>query len=224
VTADTRHPRSEPEKPALVIRDKRRVDPATGQVRPQASGRPEPSAPAFARLGTAAGVSGPPRSADTAEEELTLLRTRLAERTADLQRVKAEYDNYRKRVERQRQMISEAALAAVLAELLPLLDDVGRARESGELTGGIKAIAESLESRLAKLGLRRFGEPGEQFDPTMHEAISHAYSDEVDQPTCTAILQPGYQVGERQLRPARVAVAEPTAPFGPLEHEAEHPT
>jgi molecular chaperone GrpE len=94
-------------------------------------------------------------------------------------------------------------------ELLPVLDDIGRAREHGELTGGFKSVAESLEAAAAKLGLTPFGESGDPFDPTLHDALMHSYSVEVTEPTCVQILQPGYKVGDRIIRPARVAVAEP---------------
>lgn len=138
----------------------------------------------------------------------------LAERTADLQRLQAEYVNYRKRVERDRAAVREQSLASVLSELLPVLDDIGRAREHGELTGGFKSVAESLESTVTKLGLTTYGEAGEAFDPKVHEALMHAYSPDVTETTCVQILQPGYKVGERILRPARVAVAEPSDPSG----------
>jgi molecular chaperone GrpE len=135
----------------------------------------------------------------------------LAERTADLQRLQAEYANYRKRVERDRQAVREQALASVLSELLPVLDDIGRAREHGELSGGFKSVADSLESIAQKLGLTPYGEQGDPFDPTLHEALMHEYSADVLEPTCVKILQPGYKVGDRIVRPARVAVAEPGA-------------
>ncbi|MGH3394400.1 MAG: nucleotide exchange factor GrpE, partial [Streptosporangiaceae bacterium] len=135
--------------------------------------------------------------------------TMLAERTADLQRLQAEYANYRKRVERDRLAVREQALANVLHELLPVLDDIGRAREHGELSGGFKSVADSLESAVSKLGLQTYGEKGDPFDPTVHEALMHSYSTEVSEPTCVQILQPGYKVGDRIIRPARVAVAEP---------------
>ena len=141
----------------------------------------------------------------------------LAERTADLQRLSAEYANYRKRVERDRAAVREQALANVLYGLLPVLDDIGRAREHGELTGGFKSVAESLDTTVAKLGLERFGENGEPFDPKVHEALMHSYSNDVTEPTCVQILQPGYRVGERILRPARVAVAEPAEAGEPDE-------
>jgi len=128
--------------------------------------------------------------------------------------VTAEYANYRKRVERDRQAVREQAVANVLSGLLPVLDDIGRAREHGELVGGFKSVAESLEAAVTKLGLDSFGENGEPFDPKVHEALMHSYSADVTEPTCVQILQPGYRVGERILRPARVAVAEPGDPEG----------
>ncbi len=137
------------------------------------------------------------------------LVSQLAERTADLQRVHAEYANYRKRVERDRLAVREQALANVLSSLLPVLDDIGRARDHGDLTGAFKSVGESLETIAAKLGLESFGEPGEPFDPLVHEALMHSYSPDVTEPTAVQILQPGYKVGERIIRPARVAVAEP---------------
>lgn len=141
--------------------------------------------------------------------ELDQARTALGERTADLQRLQAEYQNYRRRVERDRVTVKEIAVANLLSELLPVLDDVGRAREHGELVGGFKSVAESLETTVAKLGLQQFGKEGEPFDPTIHEALMHSYAPDVTETTCVAILQPGYRIGERTIRPARVAVAEP---------------
>ena len=107
--------------------------------------------------------------------------------------------------------VREQALANVLTELLPVLDDIGRAREHGELAGGFKSVAESLEAAAVKLGLTSYGEDGDPFDPKLHDALMHSYSPDVTEATCVRILQPGYMVGERILRPARVAVAEPGA-------------
>lgn len=129
--------------------------------------------------------------------------------TADLQRLQAEYANYRKRVERDRELVRDIAVGAVLSELLPVLDDFDRAHEHGELEGGFKAVAEQIDRILTRLGLERFGTAGEAFDPMIHEAISHTTSPEVSETTATAILQPGYRLKERVLRPARVAVADP---------------
>ncbi|KUL34683.1 molecular chaperone GrpE [Streptomyces sp. NRRL F-4489] len=143
------------------------------------------------------------------QAQLDQVRTALGERTADLQRLQAEYQNYRRRVERDRVTVKEIAVANLLSELLPVLDDIGRAREHGELVGGFKSVAESLETVVAKLGLTQFGKEGEPFDPTIHEALMHSYAPDVTETTCVAILQPGYRIGERTIRPARVAVAEP---------------
>jgi molecular chaperone GrpE len=128
--------------------------------------------------------------------------------------VSAEYANYRKRVDRDRLVVREQALANVLAALLPVLDDIGRAREHGELVGGFEKVAQSLESIVTKLGLVAFGTEGEPFDPNVHEAVSLTQSAGLTEPTCIQILQPGYMVGERIIRPARVIVAEPDADAG----------
>jgi molecular chaperone GrpE len=152
-----------------------------------------------------------------AAADLQAAEQQLAERTADLQRVTAEYANYRKRVERDRAAVREQAVANVLSGLVPVLDDIGRAREHEELVGGFKSVAESLEAAVTKLGLESFGEDGEPFDPKVHEALMHSYSPDVTEPTCIKILQPGYRVGERILRPARVAVAEPGEAEAPSE-------
>lgn len=145
----------------------------------------------------------------SAAGDLAVAKRELAERTADLQRLQAEYQNYRKRVERDRMTVREIAVSNILETLIPVLDDIGRAREHGEVTGGFKSVAESLETVVAKLGLQQFGKEGETFDPTLHEALMHSYSSEVTEDTCVQILQPGYRIGERIIRPAMVAVAEP---------------
>ena len=99
-----------------------------------------------------------------------------------------------------------------------MLDDIGRAREHGELEGGFRQVAEALDAAVTKLGLTKFGQPGDPFDPTQHEALMHSYSDTVTEPTAVQILQPGYSYAGRVVRPARVAVAEPTAAL-PTENE-----
>ena len=137
------------------------------------------------------------------------LRAQLAERTADLQRLQAEYANYRKRVDRDRATVREHAVAGALGELLPVLDAISQAREHGELSGGFKSVADSLQAAVGKLGLVSYGQRGDAFDPKIHEALSYADSPDVAEDTCVEIFQPGYKVGERILRPARVAVAAP---------------
>jgi molecular chaperone GrpE len=206
-----------------VIRDRRRIDPVTGNVRePVQHDGPDDAAPAHEQgrhvprhTATEQDAAAAARLAELTAQlaelsaQLAELGAQLKERTADVQRVQAEYANYRKRVERDRVAVREQALANVIVELLPVLDNIGRAREHGELSGGFKSVAESIEAAAAKLGLVRYGEHGEPFDPNVHEALMHSYSSEVTEPTCVQILQPGYKVGGRILRPARVAVAEP---------------
>jgi molecular chaperone GrpE len=129
--------------------------------------------------------------------------------TSDLQRLQAEYANYRKRVERDRAVAHESAVGAVLTELLALLDDVDRAEQHGELSGGFKAVADQLNSITSRIGLEKYGTEGEAFDPQIHEALMHDESADVAVATASKILQPGYKYKERILRPARVAVTDP---------------
>lgn len=129
--------------------------------------------------------------------------------TADLQRLQAEYSNYRKRVERDRAVAHELAIGSVLTELLATLDDIDRASQHGELTGGFKAVADQLSSLTNRFGLEKYGTDGEAFDPQIHEALMHDTSTDVAVATASKILQPGYKYKERILRPARVAVTEP---------------
>ena len=177
----------------VVFRDKRKIDPVTGAVRKQA---PSDSA-------------SNPSPAPAATDEVEALRAEVAERTADLQRVQAEYANYRKRADRDRLAAGDAAVGRVLVELLPVLDDIDRARAHGDLTGALKAIAEQLEKVLDKLGVEAFGEVGDRFDPSVHEAVLHSESDEVEVPTSTTVMRRGYKHGERLLRPAMVGVTDP---------------
>jgi molecular chaperone GrpE len=129
--------------------------------------------------------------------------------TADLQRLQAEYANYRKRVERDRTLSHDLAIGSVLTELLALLDDIDRASQHGELTAGFKAVADQLTVITTKFGLEKYGQEGDPFDPQVHEALLHDTSPDVAAPTATKILQPGYKFKERILRPARVAVTDP---------------
>jgi molecular chaperone GrpE len=141
--------------------------------------------------------------------ELEALRTELEERTRDLQRVTAEYANYRKRVDRDRSVAAEQTTGSVLISLLPVLDDIDRAREHGDLVGPFAAVAEALNAAVGKYGLIAFGEKGDPFDPTRHEAVAHLTSPDVKEPTCVEVMRRGYILGERLLRPALVAVADP---------------
>ncbi|MCW2505962.1 MAG: GrpE protein [Actinomycetia bacterium] len=220
------------EQPKVVIRDRRRIDPETGAARPGArpAGQSAGRSPGAATSGAAAmkkiierkssekksdddkaggEQSGAPSKADLKEAEA--LRSELEERTLDLQRVTAEYANYRKRVDRDRLAVVEQATGAVLTTLLPVLDDIDRARAHGDLTGAFAAVAEQLQNNLNKLGLTPFGEVGDVFDPMYHEAVMHTTSADVTEPTCVDVLRKGYALGERLLRAAMVAVADPEA-------------
>ena len=178
------------------VTDKRRVDPESGELR-------QPVTPA----GAADPLLEEAVEAALVDVEVTEVEGKLAELTSDLQRVHAEYANYRKRVERDRELIRQTAVGGVLAELLSVLDDIDRARQHDELEGAFKSVGESLEATVARIGLERYGSAGEPFDPNVHEALTHEASDEVSEPTVVAVYQPGYRYADRVLRPARVAVA-----------------
>jgi molecular chaperone GrpE len=187
------HEGEEPHGPT--VRDRRRIDPETYQVRePQETAAPAAEAPDSPTAGTV-GV-----------EELKLA---LAERTADLQRLQAEYVNYKRRVDRDRDLARKVTVESMVKDLLPVLDDIRSARDHDELTGGFKAVADEIDRITVKHGLESFGEKGDPFDPHIHEALLHAHAEGIEGPTCVEILQPGYRIGDRILRPARVAVAEP---------------
>jgi molecular chaperone GrpE len=147
----------------------------------------------------------------TDSQPQTEVSTKSAEEvlTEDLQRLQADYSNYRKRVDRDRAVAHELAIASVLNELLPIIDDLDRARTHGELEGGFKSVADQIENAVAKIGLVKFGEAGTPFDPQIHEALMHLTSSEVSEVTATEILQKGYKYKERVLRPARVTVTDP---------------
>jgi len=197
--SDNRRAEAEFEQRGPTIRDRRRIDPETYEVRePQGTAAP-PSG--------AADESQPP--VRDFEAEVTELQDKLTERTSDLQRLQAEYVNYNRRVDRDRDLARKVTIEGVLKDFLSVLDDVQSAREHDELNGGFKAVAEEIERVTSKYGLQTFGEAGDPFDPHIHEALLHAHADGIDGPTCVEILQPGYRIGDRILRPARVAVAEP---------------
>jgi molecular chaperone GrpE len=208
-------PASNPDEPdRVVIRDKRKIDPVTGAARPvdPGSAPTAPTAPAAA-------------AADAESAEVAALQAAVAERTADLQRVQAEYANYRKRADRDRVAAGDVAVSRVLLELLPVLDDIDRARTHDDLTGALKAVADHLDNIFGKLGLVSFGEVGDPFDPAIHEAVLHTESDDVTEPTSTIVMRRGYKHGDRLLRAAMVGVSEPATgtveePAGPTTETA----
>jgi molecular chaperone GrpE len=208
-----------------VIKDNRRIDPLTGQVREPHGGAAGPAGGASPFPGgSGPGAQDPknpanasqPLSVDLTAAELDLARQEAAERTADLQRVTAEYANYRKRVDRDREVVIATAKAAVVSDMLPVLDDLDRARQHGDLVGSFGAVADKLVGALTKLGLTPVGEVGEHFDPAVHEAVQFGTSPDVTEPTVTAVFRPGYRFGDRLIRPAVVVVTGP-------EHDSAAP-
>lgn len=145
-----------------------------------------------------------------ADDALTAAEVKAAEHLADLLRLQAEYVNYRKRVDRDRELIAHHATAKAVEALVPTLDDIAAARDHGDLTEGpFAAIAAKLEAALTQLGWSAYGTPGDAFDPQLHEALMSQQSSEVTEPTVQLVAQPGHRLGDRILRPARVIVAQP---------------
>jgi molecular chaperone GrpE len=223
--------RGDEQQERVVVRDRRRIDPLTGQVRAPADVDPPAGA------GPAGGASGDvndeevgvdPRSdteqvvSDPAEQKLVELSAQLDERTTDLQRVSAEYANYRRRVDRDREAVSVNARAQVAGQLLVVLDDIDRAAAHGDLTGAFKAVADKVVNVAKGVGLESFGVEGDPFDPAVHEAVQHETSAEVDGPTVTVVMRQGYKIGERVLRPAMVAVTDrDDSAVAPEVHDGE---
>ncbi|WP_310779232.1 nucleotide exchange factor GrpE [Mycobacterium sp. Z3061] len=183
-----------PQEPVTVT-DKRRIDPETGEVRHDSPGASAPGEPG--RPAGGAGSSDPSSS-------------KVAELTADLQRVQADFANYRKRAMRDQQAAADRARAAVVGELLHAVDDIERARKHGDLESGpLKAVADKLMNVLTGLGLKPFGEEGEDFDPVLHEAVQHDGGGGPDsKPVIGTVMRQGYQLGEHVLRNALVAVVD----------------
>lgn len=155
------------------------------------------------------GGTGDP-DVDTELEDLGAMKDSLAALTDDLQRLSAEYANYRKRVDRDRDLIRENAAYQALTPVIEVLDTIDRAREAGEVEGGFKSVADQLERAVATAGLVKFAEPGEPFDPTRHDALSHLGQDpEVEVTTIKVVAKSGYAIGERVVRAAQVLVVDP---------------
>jgi molecular chaperone GrpE len=195
---------SEPSGPKIT--DKRRLDPQTGAVR-----RVAPVADDL--IYQASGAAGTGSEGSTADDDVHPDTTLAADLTRDLQRLQAEYVNYKKRVDRDRELQHHVAVRSVIEALLPVLDDIHLARQHGDLEGGpFGAIADKLEGTLTKFGVERFAQPGDAFDPTVHEALMHIQAElaeGTEVTTVVQVLQPGYKIGERMIRAARVAVADP---------------
>ena len=195
-----------PTEPEPRFTDKRRIDPETGAVREPVV---VPSDEQSAEVDPLEGLDFEPSGGDADLLGATALA---AERLGDLQRVQAEYVNYRRRVERDRSVARDNAISALLEALIPVLDDIELARQHGELEGTpFASIADKLETSLGRFGWERYGAVGEVFDPQVHEALLHQHSDEVTAPTVSIVMQPGHRVAGRVVRAARVAVADPDA-------------
>ncbi|BBX75219.1 nucleotide exchange factor GrpE [Mycobacterium shinjukuense] len=194
----------------VTVTDKRRIDPETGEVRHVPAGA--------APTGTAA-PAGPAKSAPSADSALA---DKVAELTADLQRVQADFANYRKRALRDQQAAAERAKASVVSELLHVLDDLDRARKHGDLDSGpLKLVADKLMKALTGLGLKPFGAEGEDFDPLLHEAVHHEGEGGQDsKPVIGTVMRRGYQLGEQVLRNALVAVVDTVEDDGTADIEA----
>lgn len=201
----------------VVVRDRRRIDPETGEVRtPSGAEAPDAgAAPAEEVPVTGSGV-------DARMGELT---AEVAERTADLQRVTAEYANYRRRVDRDRESVLVGARVSFVSELLTVLDDLDRAESHGDLNGAFKAVGDKITSVVQKLGLEPFGLEGEPFDPSVHEAVQHDTSeaDGAGVAVLSAVLRRGYRIGDRVLRPAMVTVVDRAEPDGPEVAPVDEP-
>jgi molecular chaperone GrpE len=222
----------EEEAPRVVIRDKRRIDPVTGQVRTPAGEQPAggPASAPGANPGEQMSeqdttVADQPVAEPAAAPDGGDLARQLAERTEDLQRITAEYANYRRRVDRDRQLVGDQAAERFATQLFPIVDDIERARDHGELTGGFKAVADRLLGVLDALGVQAYGAAGDPFDPALHEAVMHDTSADVEVPTATTVLRQGFRRGDRVLRAAMVAVTDPEhpAPAAPGDTPADEP-
>ena len=205
------------EQPRVVIRDKRRIDPISGEVRAPAGEQPAGAPPGPTLAGEQMSehempVDDQPQQAPSAGGGGDDLSAQLAERTEDLQRVTAEYANYRRRVDRDRTLVVDQAAERFATGLFPIVDDIERARDHGDLTGAFKLVADRILGLLNGLGVEAFGAAGDAFDPALHEAVMHDTSADVAVPTATTVLRQGFRRGDRVLRTAMVAVTEPENP------------
>ena len=202
----------------VVIRDNRKIDRPDAPA--DATIEADPVTVADGAAPTASSPDGVSDAAATDAAEPSADAVLLEERTRDLQRVSAEYANYRRRADRDRLAAGDVAVGRVLTELLPVVDDLDRARTHGDLSGPLKAVADKIDAVFDKLGLEAFGEIGDPFDPSRHEAVLHDESDAVTVPTCTTIMRRGYQHRDRLIRAAMVGVSEPVPGAGPALDDA----
>jgi len=200
------------------------AEPVETPAGPQETAAPGAGTPNGAQTepGTAEDAGAAPTGNDVAAD-LATAQSAVAALTDDLKRLQAEYVNYKRRVDRDRELVKQNAVFSVLSGLMPVLDDLDRAREHGELEGGFKAVADALERSVAAQGLVKFGRPGDEFDPRLHEALLHSHSPDVTTTTCQDIVTAGYRIGERVVRPARVTVVDPE-PESAEQHDPSETT
>ncbi len=169
---------------------------------------------------TATAEAAEPTESAESVDEAEVLRRQLAERTEDLQRLQAEYANYKRRVDRDRVAVKQSGADAVLRDLLPVWDSINAADKLGELVGGFKLTADEFVRLAEKHGLVQLGAVDELFDPTVHEALMQLPSEASGEPTIAEVIQHGYRVGDNLLRPARVVVTVPSGDE-PVEQSAD---
>jgi molecular chaperone GrpE len=201
--------------PRVVIRDKRRIDPTSGAVRVPPGDQPAGTGPAQGeQMSEQYSETDAPAAGESpaVEPPVDEAGRQLAERTEDLQRVTAEYANYRRRVERDRVVVVDQAAERFAGQLFPIVDDIERARDHGDLTGAFKVVADRVLGLLDGLGVTTFGQAGDPFDPALHEAVLHDTSPDVSVPTASTVLRPGFRRGDRVLRTAMVGVTDPETP------------
>jgi molecular chaperone GrpE len=207
-----------PAEPTEVVEPFETPRPSAPQEPPMAPPQSEPDdllEPDPLVDGAAAEPADPDSQGRDEQLVASYLEQALSERTADLQRLQAEYVNYKRRVDRDRELVRENATYAALAPIVEVLDTIDRAREHGDLDEGFQAVADQLERVVANAGLVKYGEPGDAFDPRLHEALSHIGEDpEVEVTTCKVVAKAGYRIGERVVRAAQVLVVDPASSGG----------
>ncbi|WP_209324003.1 nucleotide exchange factor GrpE [Brevibacterium renqingii] len=220
------------EEPGFTFSDKRRVDPNTGEVRPEADDQSasagvdeeqvaDPNSDQVSdadQTGSGSadasdlGVDIPADASDLEDTEPSAEPepgSEAAAHLADLKRINAEYAAYRMRADRERERAALGGTIKVIEALIPVLDEVKLARENGDVTGPFETHVNKLIESLGKLGVEQYGEVGDEFDPNIHEALMQQPSDDVENPTVFLVMQPGYRIGERIIRAARVGVQQP---------------
>lgn len=206
---DGREPGQGPEDKPFQFTDKRKVDPETAQPRPAGEAAAAGSAGDDAETDPLAGLDFEPSGEAEVDSAVLAAKAEAAQHLDSLQRERASFTNYRNRALRDQEAARTKGVEDVLTAILPVLDDVDRARQHGELTGPFAAIADKLDASLERFGVERYGKVGEEFDPNVHEALMHQVDPEATSATVNLVIEPGYRIGERVVRAARVSVVGP---------------